>query len=327
MGRSNAKVAVIIPSFNRWPHLCDAIDSVMSQTYDNVEAVVVDDASTDGTSELLKEKYGDQLRLITLEVNGEKSAARNCGVRSTDAEYICMLDSDDILLEDAIADRMGVFRNDPSFDGVVYGLIMVQGRPKIVFKVPPQGDVFEVYAKRSGFLNNNAYLLSRDNMLCYGMYNETLTNMEDRELLLRLALHLPFRCCGTYTQNVRRINGNTTRFQYRTLFKQGKKYSEAVKSNQELVRRLGRMMTDLEFSEDKVISDALYKSRLYADYRRYSNRMFRQYGQSMLKPRYVRRYLLSLLRPGQVDHQPRIAEVESKNGKRSERVHDTRINN
>lgn len=325
MSCSNAKVAVIIPSFNRWPYVCDAVDSVLSQTYENVEAVVVDDASTDGTSELLKEKYGDRLRLITLPVNGEKSAARNCGIQSTAAEYVCMLDSDDLLLENAITDRIGVFRDDPDFDGVAYGLVMVQGRPKVVYEAPPQGDVFELFAKRSGFLNNNAYFLSRKNMLRYGMYNEALTNMEDRELLLRLALHLPFRCCGTYTQNVRRIDGVTARSDYNTLLKQGKKWIETVKSDKALVQRLGILIADLEFAEDKVISDALYKSHRYSDYRGYIPQMVRRYGRRMLKARYVRRYLLSLLRPGRVHLQPDIVEVAPKKNKRPKRVHSTRI--
>lgn len=290
----NPKVAVIIPTYNRWPHVCDAIESVLHQTYPGVEAVVVDDASTDGTAGKLAAKYGSRIRLIALAENGEKSAARNAGIRATDAEYVCMLDSDDVLTPDAVGDRLKIFLDDPDFKGVAYGLIQSNGRLKKTLSFHPEGNVFETFVKHSGFLNNNSWLVRRESLLLFGLYNETLTNMEDRELLLRLTASCEFRCCKTVVQNVRRVGAVSARSDYDRLIRQGKKYIDTVRSNPVLMKRLGPLFEELEFSEDKTISDAFYKAGKHREYCRYSRQMFAKYGVRMWKARFVRRHILSL---------------------------------
>lgn len=291
----NPKVAVIIPTYNRWPHVCDAIESVLRQTYPNVETVVVDDASTDGTAEKLAAKYGRRIRLIALTKNGEKSAARNAGIHATDAAYICMLDSDDLLTENSVEDRMKLFLDDPAFNGVAYGLIRSNGKTKKTLRSNPEGDVLEVFVKHSGFINNNSWLVPREQLLRCGLYNESLTNMEDRELLLRLTAALNFRCCKTVVQNVRRVGTVSARSNYDRLIQQGKKYIETVRKNEALVNRLGSLLTDLEFSEDKTISDAFYKAGKHREYCMYSRQMFAKYGLRMWKVRFLRRHILSMI--------------------------------
>lgn len=288
------KVAVVIPTYNRWPYVCDAIDSVVNQSYPNVEAVVVDDASTDGTAEKLAAKYGSRIRLIALDKNGEKSAARNAGIRATDALYICMLDSDDLLTENAVSDRMRLFLSDSSFTGVAYGLIRVNGKLKRKMAFDPEGDVLEVFSKYSGFINNNAWLVLREKLLSVGLFNERLTNMEDREILLRLAAVLEFRCCKTVTQNVRMVDAVSARCNYDRLILQGKKYTDTIKANEILVKQLGPLLIELEFSEDKTISDAFYKVGRYREYCQYSRQMFARYGAKMRKFRFFRRHILAM---------------------------------
>ncbi len=288
------KVAIIIPTYNRWPYVCEAIDSVLIQTYRNVEAVVIDDASTDGTTNKLRNKYGNQIRLISLKKNGEKSAARNAGICATNAKYVCMLDSDDLMTKNSVEDRMQVFLNDPQFCGVTYGLIQVNGRLKQVLDISPQGDIFEIYVKRSGFLNNNSFLLSKKNMLQYGMYNGALTNMEDKELLLRLTANLEFRCCNTVVQNVRRIGGISARSNYERFIEQGGGYIDIIRENTVLTKKLGPLMEELEFAEDKAISDAFYKAKRFKEYGQYSCRMFLKYGRRMWNIRFVRRHCFAI---------------------------------
>lgn len=290
----NPKVAVIIPTYNRWPHVCDAIESVLQQTYPSVEAVVVDDASTDGTSEKLAVKYGNRIRLIALAKNGEKSAARNTGICATDATYVCMLDSDDLLTANSIADRMRLFIEDTAFTGVVYGWFRFCGRLKRPLAADPAGDILDLFVKHSGFVHNNSWLVSREELLRCGLYNEALTNMEDRELLLRLAAELEFRCCKAVVQDVRRVDAVSARSNYDRLIQQGKKYIETVRSNEALVKRLGSLLVDLEFGEDKTISAAFYKAGRYREYCQYSGKMFSKYGLRMWNIRFLRRHILSL---------------------------------
>ncbi len=111
------KVSVVIPTYNRWRLTACAIDSVLAQTFQDFELIVVDDASTDGSAEKLEEKYGGRIRLIRVERRGEKSSARNSGWRAAAAPLVAFLDSDDVWVEDKLA------RQVPQFDRSRIGLV------------------------------------------------------------------------------------------------------------------------------------------------------------------------------------------------------------
>jgi glycosyltransferase involved in cell wall biosynthesis len=87
-------VSVIIPTYNRAALLCEAVDSVLQQTYRNIEVIVVDDGSTDDTTAAM-EKYGDRVR-YSRRPNAGVNAARNLGFKQARGEYIALLDSDDL---------------------------------------------------------------------------------------------------------------------------------------------------------------------------------------------------------------------------------------
>ena len=88
-----SQVSVVIPTLNRVHTLRRALDSVISQTYKTHSIVVIDDGSTDGTSDMINEYY-PQIIFIKQDNQGV-SAARNTGINSIDAEWIAFLDSDD----------------------------------------------------------------------------------------------------------------------------------------------------------------------------------------------------------------------------------------
>lgn len=94
-------VSIIIPTYNDKNVVCDAIDCSLGQSYGNIEVVVVDDGSTDGTMLLLHEKYGATIRYIHQNNRG-LSSARNHGIRSSSGKYIQFLDSDDLIGQDKI---------------------------------------------------------------------------------------------------------------------------------------------------------------------------------------------------------------------------------
>lgn len=93
--RNEPLVSVIIPTYNRMPFLKEAVESVLKQTYRNLEIIVVDDGSTDSTALYLGTIYDERLSVITV-VNGGVSNARNLGINSAQGEYIAFLDSDDV---------------------------------------------------------------------------------------------------------------------------------------------------------------------------------------------------------------------------------------
>ena len=91
------KVTVVIPTYNRAHLIKDAVESVLNQTYQDFELIVIDDGSTDNTREVLA-IYKDKLRYIYQENQG-RSAARNHGIKLAQGEYIAFLDSSDYFID------------------------------------------------------------------------------------------------------------------------------------------------------------------------------------------------------------------------------------
>jgi glycosyltransferase involved in cell wall biosynthesis len=91
----NPKVSVVIPTYDRAAKVHSAIESVLSQTYSDLEVIVVDDGSSDGTGRILGEIFGDRIRYYA-QTNQGVSVARNKGVEEARGEWIAFLDSDDL---------------------------------------------------------------------------------------------------------------------------------------------------------------------------------------------------------------------------------------
>ncbi|MEE1342743.1 MAG: glycosyltransferase family 2 protein [Lachnospiraceae bacterium] len=95
----NVKISVIVPAFNVERYIEKTLESLVKQTLEEIEIIVVDDGSTDGTQEILmryQQAYSDKLRIFTIENEGV-SHARNVGVRHAKGEYVMFVDSDDYI--------------------------------------------------------------------------------------------------------------------------------------------------------------------------------------------------------------------------------------
>ena len=91
----NPKVSVVIPTYNRADKVRPTIESVLGQTVTDLEVIVVDDGSSDGTGKILEETFGDRIRYYA-QANQGASVARNKGVEKARGEWIAFLDSDDL---------------------------------------------------------------------------------------------------------------------------------------------------------------------------------------------------------------------------------------
>ncbi len=108
------KISVVIPTFNRISLVARAIDSVLKQSLNPYEIIVVDDGSDDGTSEMIKNKY-KSIKLIQQQNNGV-SAARNNGIKHAKGDWIGLLDSDDEWTEKKLENKADRLVKTPEYD-------------------------------------------------------------------------------------------------------------------------------------------------------------------------------------------------------------------
>jgi len=114
------KVSVVIPTYNSAKYLPETINSILSQDYDELEIIVVDDHSTDNTKETIKELTSSKIRYICLEKNhGGPSKPRNVGVKAAKGKYVAFCDSDDVYASSRIKDAVQFLCNNPEL-GMVF---------------------------------------------------------------------------------------------------------------------------------------------------------------------------------------------------------------
>jgi glycosyltransferase involved in cell wall biosynthesis len=109
-------VSVVIPVYNGEKYICESVDSVLSQTYDNVEIIVVDDGSTDKTRNFLEKYIAKEQIIYIYQDNGGRSKARNTGIKNANGEYIAFLDADDVFLPASIEKKIDAATRYPGRD-------------------------------------------------------------------------------------------------------------------------------------------------------------------------------------------------------------------
>ena len=139
----NPGVTVLIPTYNRARFLPKAIDSVFEQTYSNFEIIVVDDGSTDETTDLLSKYKDKRLRILKTQNQGV-SKARNLGISQSNSQSIAFLDSDDFWYPNKLEVQLELISDNV---GLVYCSYILESR---LGKIPMQ-------ARFSGLVENEFY--------------------------------------------------------------------------------------------------------------------------------------------------------------------------
>ena len=118
-------VTVLVAVYNAERYLRQCISSLLEQTYSCLQIICIDDASTDGSLELLHDYAKKDSRIVVIEQqqNRGQAHARNVGLRQAVGDYVCFVDSDDWLAPDAIEKTVAVFEQNPLADCVLFTLV------------------------------------------------------------------------------------------------------------------------------------------------------------------------------------------------------------
>lgn len=134
------RVSVLVVSYNHKPYVAQAIDSVLAQTYDDFEVIVLDNGSTDGSRDLLRERFGEnpKVRLVLNDENKSLTTRFNQGIALAQGEYIGFLYSDDLYLPMKLELQVAAFEKlDASFGVVTASALKFDDRTKEQWPVPP----------------------------------------------------------------------------------------------------------------------------------------------------------------------------------------------
>ena len=204
------RVSVIIPVYNHARYLGNAIQSVISQSYDEYEIIVVDDGSQDGSREVAG-RFGNRIRYVWQKNQG-LSAARNTGVQKARAEAIALLDADD-QWEPAFLERMmNQLSRNPIAAGVYCGFQYMddEGHPvgsRNVRVVPPE-QFHETLLREGNWLVPCAVVFRKQLASEVGLFDEALEAVEDADLWTRLSVIQPFVGVPEALVRYRRHDGN-----------------------------------------------------------------------------------------------------------------------
>jgi glycosyltransferase involved in cell wall biosynthesis len=183
------RVSVIIPAYNAELYVREAIDSVLGQTFIDLEIIVVDDGSTDNTANIVGRVSDHRVRLIC-QGNKGVSSARNAGINNSAGQYLQFLDSDDLILPGKLAAQVPLLDADPDV-GLVYSSFryFYDDRCDLApppWLRPPSDDPYRELVAGSMF-PCHAALLRRSAVTALGRFDEELDSGEDWDLWLRLA--------------------------------------------------------------------------------------------------------------------------------------------
>ena len=190
--------SVVIPTYNRAELLPRSIESVLGQTFNDFELIVVDDGSTDSTKEVVKSYEDNRIVYIKHSENWNGSAARNTGIKNSQGKYIAFLDSDDEWHPEKLELQFSQLQDRPDNWVANYCGTETRRNSKVVkvvsnwlshdAKYEGQEDIIKGLLTLSGFVHGGSTLAARRSVVeSIGGFDESFDRHQDIEFTIRLA--------------------------------------------------------------------------------------------------------------------------------------------
>lgn len=187
-------VSIIVASYNHEKYITECVESIMQQTYPNIELIVVDDCSTDNTQEILKNLQSQyNFKLMINKVNIGVSGTRNRGIKNSSGKYLGGCASDDFLDYEKIQQQVEYLEHNQDY-ALCYGREGAVKDKKIIYrknKNYKSGDIFSDLLLQRFWIPAGTVLMKREIFDRVGGYDEKL-KIEDYDLWLRIASEFKF---------------------------------------------------------------------------------------------------------------------------------------
>ena len=201
MNNNAPLVSVIIPVYNGEKTIRKTLDSALNQSWSNIEIIVVDDGSSDGTVEILK-SYGDQINYFR-QANQGVSAARNLGIDNAKGAYIAFLDADDVWISSKVAYQIEVFNKYPEvqlcyckteFNVTDFDLVLSKMKNENIDKptIKVYNDLSHIFL--NPFLSTSSVMVNADTAKTIDGFDRGLITAEDIDFYFRVCRDNSYAC-------------------------------------------------------------------------------------------------------------------------------------
>ena len=195
-----AHVSIILPTYNSEKFIHRSIKSVLNQTYKNWELIIVDDASTDSTKEIIKnyEKEYKKIRSILLEENsGGPARPFNIGIRNSDSKFIAFLESDDEWLPDKLEKQVKILEKFPNISLIsCFAFRIFPNGTKKLYKTPYSGALektkWMIFWEKWGIISPSTVIIRRSIIDRIGFFDEKIKAGADVDFYLRCIKEFDF---------------------------------------------------------------------------------------------------------------------------------------
>lgn len=184
-------VSIIIPTYNREHTIKRAVDSVLEQTYQDFELIIVDDASTDNTCQIISEYKDSRIKYLKTEDRHGANHARNVGISNAQGEYIAFQDSDDVWQPDKLEKQMKILQEESDVDIVFSRYLhhLANGKAALVpnknySAALLQNDLESILADNN-VIGTPTLVIRKTCFDKMGMFDEMLPRFQDWEIVIR----------------------------------------------------------------------------------------------------------------------------------------------
>lgn len=183
------KVSVIIPCYNAEDFIKEAIESVLSQSFQNFEILVVDNNSKDQSKAIIESFQDDRVKYLKQEIQGE-AAARNKGIEEASGEYIAFLDADDLWKTNKLEEHIKIHDANPDY-GLSYSncdyMLKDDGTLHTMIRLGFTGTVYYNLLAENFIITPSSVVVKKSVLDKVGNFNNTYINGTDYDMWLRIA--------------------------------------------------------------------------------------------------------------------------------------------
>lgn len=183
-------VSVIIPTYNRAITIKRAIDSVLRQSYKNIELIIVDDCSTDNTVNIVNSYEDERIRMICLSHNSGANIARNKGICVANGEYIAFQDSDDEWLRDKLETQLKYMIDTGKKVCYCPYTLYENNAKRIIPTYAERTDIYESKVedilRKKNVISTQTLIIHKEVIETVGMFESTLRRLQDYEFVIRI---------------------------------------------------------------------------------------------------------------------------------------------